>query len=85
MSYGLESHLLTPQEVKARIPIIDRRVIRGGYYVPTDSDVRGWYCWPRWPSLPRRRAWSLQATSRCRICRCRMAACRRHRPGRHRM
>ncbi|MCB0025377.1 MAG: FAD-binding oxidoreductase, partial [Caldilinea sp.] len=44
MSYGLESHLLTPQEVKARIPIIDERVIRGGYYVPTDSDVRGWYC-----------------------------------------
>src|SRR5690606_24751602 len=44
MSYGLESHLLTPQEVKAKIPIIDERVIRGGYYVPTDSDVRGWYC-----------------------------------------
>ncbi len=44
MSYKLESHLLTPQEVKARLPIIDERVIHGGYFVPTDSDVRGWQC-----------------------------------------
>jgi hypothetical protein len=35
---------LTPQEVKAHIPILDERVILGGYYVPTDADVRGWYC-----------------------------------------
>jgi glycine cleavage system aminomethyltransferase T/glycine/D-amino acid oxidase-like deaminating enzyme len=43
-AYGLEGHLLTPQEVKAHIPILDARVILGGYYVPTDADVRGWYC-----------------------------------------
>ncbi len=43
-SYGLEGHLLTPPEVKAQIPILDERVILGGYYVPTDADVRGWYC-----------------------------------------
>ncbi|MBW7885207.1 MAG: FAD-dependent oxidoreductase, partial [Caldilineaceae bacterium] len=43
-SYGVESHLLSPAEVKALIPIIDETVIRGGFYVPTDSDVRGWYC-----------------------------------------
>ena len=44
MSYGLEGHLLTPQEVKNRIPLIDEGVILGGYYVPSDADVRGWHC-----------------------------------------
>ena len=44
MSYGLEGHLLSPAEVKHHIPIIDEKVILGGYYVPTDADVRGWHC-----------------------------------------
>lgn len=44
LSYGLESHLLTPQEVKAHIPILNEQAILGGYYVPTDADVRGWHC-----------------------------------------
>ena len=44
LSYGLEGHLLTPQEVKNRIPLIDEGVILGGYYVPSDADVRGWHC-----------------------------------------
>lgn len=41
MSYGLESHLLTPQEVKAKLPLLNAQAILGGYFVPTDSDVRG--------------------------------------------
>lgn len=43
-SYGLESHIISPQEVADMIPIVDPQVIKGGYYVPTDMDVRGWYC-----------------------------------------
>ncbi|MEZ4679459.1 MAG: FAD-dependent oxidoreductase [Caldilineaceae bacterium] len=26
------------------MPLLDPGVIKGGYYVPTDTDVRGWYC-----------------------------------------
>ena len=44
MSYGLEGHLLSPAEVKQHIPLIEEKVILGGYYVPTDADVRGWHC-----------------------------------------
>ena len=43
-AYGLEGFLLSPAEVKAKIPILDETKILGGYYVPTDADVRGWYC-----------------------------------------
>ena len=39
---GLEAHLVTPGEVRDLIPILDDRVIRGGYYVPSDGDTRGW-------------------------------------------
>lgn len=41
-AYDLESHLLTPREVRNLIPILDDRVILGGYYVPSDGDTRGW-------------------------------------------
>ncbi len=44
MSYGLESHIISPREVADLIPILDPAVIVGGYYVPSDMDVRGWYC-----------------------------------------
>ena len=44
MAYGLEAHVITPQEVAERVPILDPSVIKGGYYVPSDTDVRGWYC-----------------------------------------
>ena len=44
LSYGLEGHVITPQEVADMVPVLDPRVIKGGYYVPTDTDVRGWYC-----------------------------------------
>lgn len=43
-AYGLEAHVITPQEVNDMVPILDPSVIKGGYYVPTDTDVRGWYC-----------------------------------------
>jgi glycine cleavage system T protein len=39
-SYDLESHLLSPQEVQEKIPIIDPEVIHGGYYVPSDGDAK---------------------------------------------
>ncbi|HUN21697.1 MAG TPA: FAD-dependent oxidoreductase [Anaerolineales bacterium] len=43
-AYGLEAHLISPAEVKQHIPLVDESQILGGYYVPTDTDVRGWYC-----------------------------------------
>ncbi len=42
-SYGLEGHVITPQEVADLVPLVDPKVIKGGYYVPTDMDARGWY------------------------------------------
>lgn len=39
-SYGLESYLITPAEVKEKIPILDELVIQGGYYVPSDGDAK---------------------------------------------
>ena len=41
-AYGVEAHLLSPREVAEHIPILDERVIKGGYYVPTDGDTKGW-------------------------------------------
>jgi len=38
-SYGLESALLTPQEVQDHIPLLDPGVIHGGLYVPSDGDA----------------------------------------------
>lgn len=43
-AYGLEAHVISPQEVADRIPLLDPSTIKGGYWVPTDMDVRGWYC-----------------------------------------
>jgi len=39
-AYGLEAHLLSPAEVKKLIPILDDRVILGGYFVPSDGDAK---------------------------------------------
>lgn len=39
-AYGLESYLLTPKEVREHIPILDPKVIEGGYYVPSDGDAK---------------------------------------------
>ncbi|MGL4650771.1 MAG: NAD(P)/FAD-dependent oxidoreductase, partial [Caldilineaceae bacterium] len=41
-AYGLESHLISPAEVKEKIPVIDERVILGGYWVPDDTNIGGW-------------------------------------------
>lgn len=42
-SYGLESHIITPDDVKAHIPFVNERVIKGGYYVPSDGDAKAWH------------------------------------------
>ena len=39
-SFGLETHLISPREVQERIPILDSRVIEGGYYIPSDGDAK---------------------------------------------
>lgn len=41
-AYGLEAHVISPREVRDHIPILDDRVIKGGYFVPSDGDTRGW-------------------------------------------
>ncbi|MDQ3767545.1 MAG: FAD-dependent oxidoreductase [Actinomycetota bacterium] len=40
-SWGLESGLISPDEVGARIPLIDTGKIRGGLFVPSDGVARG--------------------------------------------
>lgn len=41
-AYGLESHLISPAEVKQRIPVVDEKVILGGLWVPHDTNIGGW-------------------------------------------
>lgn len=42
-AYNLESHMISPAEVKQHIPILNEKVIRGGYYVPSDGDAKAWW------------------------------------------
>jgi glycine cleavage system T protein len=42
MSYGVENALLTSQEVKAKVPLIDERAIIGGFFAPGDAAVQSW-------------------------------------------
>jgi len=42
MSYGVEGHLLSAQEVKDRLPLIDVRRLQGGFFAPGDAAVQGW-------------------------------------------
>ncbi|MCS6828455.1 MAG: FAD-dependent oxidoreductase [Caldilinea sp.] len=42
-SYGVEAHLLTPEETLAHIPILDPKVIHGSFYSPLDTNVIGWH------------------------------------------
>ncbi|GIV70668.1 FAD-dependent oxidoreductase [Caldilinea sp.] len=42
-SYGVEAHLLTPEETLAHIPLLDPRVIHGSFYAPLDTNVIGWH------------------------------------------
>ena len=39
-AYGLESALISPQEVQDHIPILDSSVIEGGYFIPSDGDAK---------------------------------------------
>jgi dimethylglycine oxidase len=39
-SYGLESALISPAEVKEKIPLIDKECIYGGYFVSSDGDAK---------------------------------------------
>ena len=41
-AYGLEGHLISPAEVKEKIPVVDDQVILGGYWVPHDTNIGGW-------------------------------------------
>lgn len=36
-SYGLEAHLISPQEAQDLVPLLDPKVIHGAYYVPSDG------------------------------------------------
>jgi dimethylglycine oxidase len=40
-SYGLESHLISPSEVRELVPILDDTIIHGAYYVPGDAVAKG--------------------------------------------
>ena len=39
MAWGIEAHLLTPEQVKEHVPFINDEVILGGFYCPTVSVV----------------------------------------------
>ncbi|MBI1294145.1 FAD-dependent oxidoreductase [bacterium] len=41
--YGVETHLLTPEETQEKLPLLDPKVILGSYYVPGDANVIGWH------------------------------------------
>lgn len=38
-AFGIEAHLITPEEVQKLMPIIDKNVIVGGMYTPGDGSV----------------------------------------------
>jgi len=38
-SWGVEAHLLTPAEIKEKVPFIDESILLGGFYCPTVSVV----------------------------------------------
>ena len=39
ISWGVEAHLLTPAEIKEKVPFIDESILHGGFYCPTVSVV----------------------------------------------
>ncbi|RIK43787.1 MAG: sarcosine dehydrogenase [Chloroflexi bacterium] len=40
-SFGVEAHLLSPQETKKKLPLLDERTIRGSIFVPSSALVAG--------------------------------------------
>src|SRR5215212_10629369 len=51
-SWGLKSHLISPDECAEKIPLLDTDKILGGFFVPSDGIARAserarrWDCWP---------------------------------------
>ncbi len=41
-AFGAEAYMLSPQEIHAKVPIIDPRVIKGGFFRPKDGVVKPW-------------------------------------------
>ena len=42
LAYGLESYIISPEEVKERVPLIDETKIQGALWCPTDGDLKSW-------------------------------------------
>ncbi|MEL7232927.1 MAG: FAD-dependent oxidoreductase, partial [Chloroflexota bacterium] len=42
-AFGMENHIITPEEVQEHIPLVDPSVIKGGIYIPSDGDAKAWY------------------------------------------
>lgn len=38
-AYGLDARIVTPEEAAQLVPLIDPKVIHGGYYIPSDGDA----------------------------------------------
>ncbi len=41
-AYDLETHILSPAEVQAKVPLIDPGVLKGGLHIPGDGDAKAW-------------------------------------------
>ena len=41
-AFGAEAYMLSPQEVHAKVPLIDPNVIKGGFFRPKDGVVKPW-------------------------------------------
>ncbi len=42
-AYGVEAQLITPQEARELVPILNADVLHGALYVPADTNVNGWH------------------------------------------
>ncbi len=42
LAFGLESYMISPQEVKEKVTLIDETKILGGLWSPTDGDLKSW-------------------------------------------
>ena len=40
-SFGIEAHLLSPQETKGKLPLLNDKAIRGSIYVPSSALAGG--------------------------------------------
>ena len=42
-SYGVETHLLTPLETKAKVPLLNEKAVVGSLFIPKGAIVAGWH------------------------------------------